>query len=253
METEQENHLILDMPILMGSCGPDGCLRTHIWFDYLQHLAAVHAEKLGFGMTAIKENGLIWILSRLKLHLDSAPRYDDVLRIETYHNGMEKIFAKRQFVLSSAVTGQRFGYASSFWLCLKLPNLRPCSPASALNFSYDVNLDRKDFFPILEKLPPLTDGGDPVSHLIGSTHIDLNDHMNNTFYCEYAMDWLSRKTGKLIRLEEIQVNYNRAMMLGEELIVTGRIDGDHFVVEGVEKAGGKNSFQAQGIWRSIGE
>ncbi len=239
------------MPVMMGECGPDGRLRSHIWFDYLQHLAAHHAEKLGFGMSAIRENGLLWILSRIRLHIDRSPKYDDILRIETYHNGMEKIFAKRQFVLSSALTGQRFGYASSFWLCLKLPNLRPCSPSAVLDFSEDTNLDQQDFFPVLDKLQVLENGSDPVTHRISSTHIDLNNHLNNSFYCEYTLDWISRKTGKLIRLEEIQINYNRAMKLGEDLILTGTLNGNQFAVEGIDAVSRKNSFQAAGIWNEI--
>ncbi len=247
MTEKNINNMILDLPILMGSCGPDGLLRTHIWFDYLQHLAACHAECLDFGMSALKENGLIWVLSRLKLHLDSAPRFDDVLRIETYHNGTEKIFAKRQFILSSAVTGKRFGYASSFWLCLKLPNLRPCSPATALKLEEHVNTDREDFFPMLDKLPS-ADGTDPVTHSVSGTHIDLNDHLNNTFYCEYALDWLSRKLNrKTVHLKEIQVNYNYAVQMGGALTVAGSLDGNRFLIEGTEQASGKNSFQAQGI------
>ena len=103
-----ENVMLLDMPLRMNECGPDGKLRSHLWFDYLQHIAAIHAEKLGFGMTAIKEKNLIWVLSRIKVVMNDSPMYDDVIRLESYHNGYEKLFAKRQFIVRSAKTGKEF-------------------------------------------------------------------------------------------------------------------------------------------------
>ena len=163
-----EANYTLEMPILMGSCGPDGTLRSHIFFDYLQHIAAWNAEEMGFGMSAIKENNLIWVLSRLKLQIEKSPRYDDVMRVETYHNGTERIFAKRQFALYNAKTGERFACATSYWMCLQLPTLRPKAPAAALGDGIYANAEKPDFFPHLEKLESPAPCVDPVVHTIGA-------------------------------------------------------------------------------------
>ncbi len=247
-----ENFLISDMPIRMGECGPDGKLRHHIWLDYFQHIAAIHAEQLGFGISAIRRNNLIWVLSRIKLHLDDSPRFDDILRLETYPNGTDKLFAKRQFILRSAKTGVSFGYASSFWLTLELPSFRPRPPGVSLGTDFPVNADRSDFFPQIPKLH-IPDGQteDPFTIEIGASRIDLNNHLNNTCYCEFVLDWLSRKTGKIVHFREIQINFNRAMKFGETLVVSGKLDGTHFYVEGVESAEGKNSFQAEGEYGEL--
>lgn len=245
-----EQNLILDFPVQMQENAPDGFLHGHVWFNYLQHIAAIHAEQLGFGMTAIQRNGLIWVLSRIQLHLDSYPYYDDVVRVETYPNGVDRIFAKRQFVLSSAKTGRRFGYASSFWLVLELPSFRPRPPASALEFDVTANLDREDFFPVPVKIAP-AECSDPMVLNISGSHIDLNDHLNNSYYCEYALDWVAGKRGCPVRFSDIRINYNRAMRFGEQLVVSGRLDGHAFHVEGVEKESGKNSFFAEGTYQEI--
>lgn len=240
--------LISDILVRMNECAPDGTLRRHIWFDYLQHFAAVHAENLGFGMSAIREKNLIWVLSRLKIRLEASPRYDDTVRIETYPNGAERIFAKRQFILSDAKTGTRFGVASSFWLCLELPLLRPRPPASVLEMNLADNAEREDFFPNLGKLPSPGNASVPVTHNIRASHIDLNNHLNNSYYCQYALDWVAKKLGKLVHFTELQINFNRAMQFGEDLVVSGETDGNTFLVEGIERESGKNSFQARGTF-----
>ena len=242
-----EKNMILEMPIRMNECGPDGKLRSHVWFDYLQHIAAIHAEKLGFGISAIKENSLIWVLSRIKVVMDDAPGYDDVLRIESYHNGTEKLFAKRQFIVSSAKSGKRFGYASSFWLTLELPTFRPRPPAVFLKEMANDNVEKEEFFPMLDKLVCPGELTCELRYNINSSVIDLNDHLNNTFYSAYALDWVAGMLQTHVQFKEIQVNYNRAMQFGEELIVKGCLIGDDgFYVEGIDRESGKNSFQATG-------
>lgn len=241
-----ENSFVLDIPVRVNECGADGFLRQQIWFDYLQHVAAVHAEEMGFGLSAVQERRLIWVLSRIKLKLEAEPGVNDVVRVETYPNGADRLFAKRQFILSSAKTGTRFGVASSFWLTLELPSLRPRLPASVLDLDVANNLDREDFFPSLGKLAS-SELGDPVVHAIRASHIDLNDHLNNAYYAEFAGDWVAQKSGKPVRFKELQINFNRAMQFGETLSVCGRIDGNTFFVEGTDCASGKNSFHAQGL------
>lgn len=243
-----ENFLSLDMPLRMNECGPDGLLRASVCFNYLQHIAAVHAEEMDFGISAVQRHGLIWVLSRMIVRMDAFPRYDDVIRLETYHTGQERIFSKRQYVVKSAKTGDTFGCASSFWLILDKDTLRPRPPQSLLDLAGVENRTLPEFFPMADKLPPVADASDPVEHYVSAEHIDLNVHLNNTYYTEYAMDWLSRKLGKHVRFKEIQINYNRAMTFGETLVVSGRTDGDTFAVEGIDRASGKNSFQARGTF-----
>ena len=244
-----EKHLILDMPVRMNECGPDGYLRSNIWFDYLQHMAAEHAERLGFGLSAVKERNLIWVLSRIKVQMDAYPRFDDILRIETYHNGFEKLFAKRQFIVTSAKTGERFGVGSSCWLTVDTTTMRLKPPVKMLNGELNENLDREDFFPVLDKLAAPGELEMEQCHQVLSSHIDLNNHLNNTYYGEYTLDWLSAKLGRFVRFKDIQINYNQAMLLNGELAVRGKLTADNgFYVEGTDCAGGKNSFQASGSY-----
>ena len=51
---------------------------------------------------------------------------------------------------------------------------------------------------------------------------------------------------KHVKLQEIQLNFNRAMMFGEDLIVSGVLDGNNFYVEGIDRESEKNSFQSRG-------
>ncbi len=244
--SDSDRRMVLDMPVRINEFGPDDRLHGHAWFNYMQHIAAAHAEKIGFGMTALKEKGMAWILSRVKMHLDDSPYHDDILRVETYPNGVDRLFAKRQFKFSSAVTGKVFGLASSYWLVLALPEMR-LRPPMAMGVDPELNRELEDFFPGLDRLES-RETVNPVIHEIPASHIDLNNHLNNTHYCEYALNWISRQTGKIARISDIQLNYNHAVVLGGRLEVCGHLENDNFYVEGRDLESGKNSFQAEGIF-----
>ena len=62
-----------DYPILLNQIGPDKALRPHVVFDFMQDIAAQHADLLKVGMSYLKELGIIWILSRIRLHMDRYP------------------------------------------------------------------------------------------------------------------------------------------------------------------------------------
>ena len=46
-----------DYPILLNQIGPDKALRPHVVFDYMQDIAAQHADLLKVGMSYLKELG----------------------------------------------------------------------------------------------------------------------------------------------------------------------------------------------------
>ena len=245
METSKPVRKILDMPVRINEFGPNGNMHVHCWFNYMQHIAAVHAEEIGFGLSALKEKGFIWVLSRIRLHIDESPAIDDVLRIETYPNGVDRLFAKRQFKIASATSGRILGFASSYWLVVEAATQRLKSPVDA-GVDPSLNSDMPDFFPVLGKIAA-ADAGAPQVYTIASTCIDLNRHLNNAYYCQYCAEWLAKNADANAEIREMQVNFNHAVKAGETLAISGKIEGSVFSIEGEASDIGKNAFQAEGI------
>lgn len=74
-----------------------GALRLAGWFDFLQEAAANHAARLGVGLEMLQKNGMIWVLSKLKLEMERSPRIGEKVTVETYPNGFRRLHAARQF------------------------------------------------------------------------------------------------------------------------------------------------------------
>ena len=162
-----------EYPTQLHAIGPDGRLRLGAAFDLMQDIAGAHAELLGVGIHDLRRLGITWVLSRLMIRYDGLPPRTDSVRVTTWPSGVHRLFAMRQFELSDPATGRRFATASSYWLMLKLANLRPVSPDDVTG-TFPANPTRPVFFEDWGKLDPAP-GSDPVRTDIGQSKIDYNN------------------------------------------------------------------------------
>ena len=239
---------VIDYPVRLNDISVDAKMRSWSVFNYLQDAASCHADHLGVGLKQLRDSDLSWVLSRIRVRMDEFPEYGDTLRISTYPSGFSRIFAYRQFVLTSAESGKFFGVAGSAWLTLNPANFRPISPAKHFTGLPQWEFEGETFFQeeTLDKLSaPAEELTTPVEQRISAGQIDYNRHLNNAFYAMFTEDWLGEKCGSLVRMKELQLNFNQTTPFGEKLICSGALDenGD-FYVEGLQNSSGKNAFQA---------
>lgn len=246
---------VIDYPVRLNDISVDAKMRSWSVFNYLQDAASCHADHLGVGLKQLRDSDLSWVLSRIRVRMDEFPEYGDTLRISTYPSGFSRIFAYRQFVLTSAESGKFFGVAGSAWLTLNPANFRPISPAKHFTGLPQWEFEGETFFQeeTLDKLSaPAEELTTPVEQRISAGQIDYNRHLNNAFYAMFTEDWLGEKCGSLVRMKELQLNFNQTTPFGEKLICSGALDenGD-FYVEGLQNSSGKNAFQARGCFEEI--
>lgn len=245
MEAKEQLRKVLDMPVRVNEFGQTGVMHVHCWFNYMQHIASVHAEEIGFGLAALKEKGFIWVLSRVRLHIEESPAIDDIMRVETYPNGVDRLFAKRQFRMTSLKSGRILGYASSYWLVVDMATQRLKTPGD-VGVDTNLNADLPDFFPVLGRIASV-DAKNLQTRRIAPTCIDLNQHLNNAYYCQYGADWLADNAGDNVSIREVQINFNHAVKAGETLSIGGIVEGKAFSIEGQAMEAGKNAFQMEGM------
>jgi len=185
-------------------CDANGYAKLAALLDYLQDAAAEHAGLLGFGMEEMRKNGLIWVLSRLKFTMSSPLKLGEKWEVLTYPSGLEKIFARRQYRITSG--GRTILTAGSDWLILRAGSGRPLNPAKALPTAMPENPDREIFFPSLEKLPPC--GGNRHGLFrVGMGDVDLNRHLNNAVYGRWITDFLGEeRPGTVPWIRSMQIN-----------------------------------------------
>jgi acyl-ACP thioesterase len=75
-------------------------MRVVAFCNFMQNLAGSAAEKRGFGITFMRENGLVWVLAKAKVRILNYPVFNDSIKLETWVRGVNRIVTDRHFIIN---------------------------------------------------------------------------------------------------------------------------------------------------------
>jgi len=178
--------------------------------NFLQEGASMHAEKAGFGFEQMYRRNQFWVLTRLKVVIDSYPRWMDELTLKTWSRGKNGIFYLRDFIIENNQQ-KPIIKATSSWAALNMKSRKP-EVVAHLEDGLKTHAEQIALEERLEKLPELQTPVLLRTRLIEFTDIDIVFHVNNVKYIELIINSFTKE--QLIRnqIHSIEVNY-----LGEAL------------------------------------
>jgi len=210
-------------------CGVYGSIKIFSLMQYLQEIAALHAEQLGLGFDRLSEMNGYWVLSNIRIEISRLPDRDDEITLRTWPSGYTRTTATREFV-GKDQNGSELFRAGSEWMVLnkqtnRLKNL----------FRLDLNLPKTGVKALpdeLNRLEPQGDYREVDVVRVPRSSIDLNGHVNNTEYVRWGIDALSR----VFKLEEnircVQATYLSEVFDGDklDLLATSKTGGQFGVL-----------------------
>ncbi len=222
-------------------------MKLETFFDYLQETAGVHADKLGVGIEYLRQHHQTWVLAKLALNIGRHPTHGEKIIVKTWPSGFHKLFAVRQFDITTP-DGGPIAKASSFWILLDTARSRPLRLPDALPIDLPDNHDLPTFLPPPDKMA-CAQALDPLATLVTEHMIDINQHLNNARYVAMANDWIARHTAANPDFTRLDVNFCAATPVHATLQTAGRIDGNDFSLEitgGLHPDDHTLRFQARG-------
>ena len=221
---------------------------------FLQHMTAAankHIDLLGEGYQALLDQGLVWVLSRMKFQFLRFPRVEDQITIRTWPKTIQqKLFFIRDYEILSA-QGELLTVATSAWLMMNMQTRR-LVPPSALRLNLPQNPDRQALAEPLEKLIPPADGEERLRLRTGYSAIDVVGHVNNARYIEWICDAFPTPWHKGHSLETLQINYDRKIHPEDEVVVrVASLDGQPgaFALSGQNLTQSSEAFTAAVRWK----
>jgi acyl-ACP thioesterase len=209
-------------------CGVGGSVKIVSLVQYLQEVAALHAEQLGFGLEKMNELDGYWVLSNLRVEIARLPKWNEEITIRTWPSGYTRLVASREFVAKDRDNRDLF-LAGSEWMVLDKQRSRPKNL-----FHLDLSLPKIGTKALQEKLSRLEphDGGVPVRRLrVPHSSIDLNGHVNNTEYIRWGIDALGGELKARGDIRCVQATYLSEVFEDDELDMLASSDpGGHFRV-----------------------
>lgn len=231
------------LPIDSRDVDGNGYCRASALLGHLQEAATQAAEHGGFGRKALLEryHGF-WMLTRVWFRLDRPLRWEEEVTIRTWHRGGRRATMYRDFDL--CVKGERVGEAVSAWVLADLETRRLLRLDKVKEFE---GTDGGELIKerTLKKLPCPEELREVERRPMRYSDTDINGHVNNTRYADFACDAL--ELDKLPRerfLSEMQIGYLAECRPGETITIETGVEQEGRYVRGLD-ANGKPRFEAE--------
>ena len=112
-------------------CDMQGRWRPSAILEAMQEAAGTHAELLGCGRNRLLSDNIVWVISRIELHMDRYPSIGERVTVETFPMPCRRCFFPRYFVFRDA-DGNTLGCAGTLWVLLDLTTRRMTAPCEAM-------------------------------------------------------------------------------------------------------------------------
>lgn len=167
--------------------GQDRLMRVQSLCNYLEEAAGYHADALGLGLEILAEDGLAWVLAKMRLCIERRPGPGEEFRVDTWPVTIERLQFRRDFEVFDA-NDQIIAKAVTQWVVMSLSSRRlerfppyiaahrPESPRQALD-NGDVRIQALG-----------DDAKTGPSFPVRLADIDQNQHVNNGRYVDFALE-----------------------------------------------------------------
>ena len=226
-----------------------GFCKASALLGYLQEAATQASIHGGFSREATLEAyGGFWMLTRMRYRLERPLRWSEELTIRTWHRGGRGASLYRDYDIFA--DGQRVGECVSQWVLASLADRR------LIRLSTVTHLEGTDGGALcktetLRKLRMPETMEQAAGRHMNYSDTDINGHVNNTRYADFACDALGMEgLGADRFLSQMQIGYLAECRPGDILhLETGRENGTDFV-RGMDEEG-KSRFEAAVIFGEV--
>jgi acyl-ACP thioesterase len=183
--------------------------------NFLQEIAGNHAGELGVSVDKLFEKNMTWVLSRLHLQMYSYPFWREMVNVETWPSDAYGKFATRDFEIYNS-KHKLIGKATSSWMLIDLKKMRPITMPDFIMSIERPEKPRaiKDNF---EKLPQLEKIEYKNSYKVRLSDLDINQHVNNVNYIEWAIETIPVAIRKKFMLSEIEISFRSQGKYGDSV------------------------------------
>ena len=217
---------------------------------YIQESTRSHARSSDFGYEDMIDKNLLWVLSRLKIKILSYPKWDEIIYIQTWTKGTEKLFAFRDFNILNAQK-DIIGSIGSSWLLLDLNSHRPQRLTQFSNH-YTIIPGKHAVESNAEKLPSLENPEINPVFSVRYSDLDQNKHVNNVKYIEWILDSYTIEHRRLYDIVTFEINFLGEAVAGDDIFIcTEKIPGEKlvFLNSAIRKNDNKEVCRSRILWQ----
>ncbi|MDE6589939.1 MAG: acyl-ACP thioesterase [Oscillospiraceae bacterium] len=220
---------------LFNQCRPSAVL------GYLQEASTQAAIALGVsGPQILERYNCLWMVTRSWVELDAPLRWNDPVHIKTWHRGASGVSSYRDFDLFR--DGKPVGQGVTQWVMVDADSRQLFRMKDLAEFQGTDGGDLKKSVK-LRRVPMPTAFDARVQRDLRYSDTDINGHVNNIHYADFACDSLHlERMGRDRFVRSMQIGYVNECRAGETIWISTAVQGDEWIARG-EGADGDERFE----------
>lgn len=179
----------------------------------LEDLACRHSDMVGFGINDTLKTNLSWVLLNWKIKILKEANYGSTVTVKTWSRDTNKLYTYRDFEIYDE-KNNLICIASSKWVLLSTKTGHITQITDEIRNAY--NPENKTVFeePEISKLIEPSNANETFSFRVNRRDIDINNHMNNLYYLDYALEALPEDV-YLKKFKNVEITYKNSSKLGD--------------------------------------
>ena len=218
--------------------------------SYMHEAAWDNTVALGISLYDLLQHDMTWVLQRMRVEMFRYPGHSEQVTVETWASGRERIFLHRDFRIYGAEC-ELLGQATSVWLVMDMVKRQL---VALPGFITDLEVvPTQEPLPFAKgKLPQLQEAIHEQQMPVRWHDIDLNRHVTNTRYLQWALDTLPLEVLEQKQLREVDIIFRAEALLGDTVVsaVAPAGEPDTYLHQVSSLETGKELVQAMTKWRS---
>jgi len=227
-------------------CDFTGHWRPSAILTVMQEIAGAHSFLLGCGRDALLRQNTVWVLTRCEIKMRAYPKVGDQVTAETFPAANRRWFFPRYYTFKNQA-GETLGCAATLWVLMDFVERKMLPPGGVAALIPDnSDLTPPMGFPGTVEMVE----GEETQGLRMPAYFDLdvNQHVNNTRYADWACDALGVDTMRDYCLETLRINYEAEVRPDQEISLRLRRGDDRFYLSGTH--GEKRHFEMDGTLKA---
>lgn len=226
--------------INFAQCAPNGALNYTDLCNILQLTAAEHADLGGISFTDMQEFHQAWVLSRMRIEIESLPKWRDTITVKTWIVSLENSRSTR--VLEVYKGNATIISCETFWAVINTEKRRP----EPLALPHDHFQKFPSRFATVERVKKIKLPSDSLkvgTHKVVFSDLDVVNHVNNVKYLEWCLDFVEPKILLHHTFRSIDMNFLNELLLENEVDLLSSTKDQDTVFCVVKE--GKNCFSLE--------
>lgn len=204
--------------VRFSETGKDSKLTIPHLISYFQDCSTLHGNEAGLGREKLIKMDRAWFLSSWQIVINSIPKIDENIEVETRAYEIKGFYGLRNFILYNAAK-EVCAYANSIWFYVDTKKGKPVKYEQEEGTGFEIDeefpmekADRKIVIPENVEKIVIAD-----RLKVRESHLDSNYHMNNREYVRIALDFMPERF-EINDIRQIRVEYKKAAVLDEIMI-----------------------------------